>query len=222
MAKGRTLWEMWTGKKELPVEERYFNPMKAKIGSAVTLNDIDLKQYEFFVKEIRETKRIIEAKPFLFADYVVQAQPLQGDAVVLRLRVNPTHQADSGLTHNVLVLRLFDEMAYDEGFHGVLTDTTKKIEVTEHDATETYWRINDVQDSYKATVSVVRDANQDGTVKEDEVETVPVEYWDYWRETPDEAGNPMVQFLFVEMNTDSGWFQLWRGEEINPQRVVII
>jgi len=222
MAKGRTLWEMWTGKKEPPVEEQYFNPMKAKIGSAVNINDIDLKQDDFFVTEIREYKRIIEGKPFFFADYVVLAQPLKGDAVVLRLRVNPTDRADTGLTHHLLVLRLYDEMAYDEGFHGVVTDTTKKIEVTDNNLTETYWRINDVQDSYKATVTVIRDANQGGKVEKEEVQVVQVEYWDYSRQTPDEAGNPMVQYLFVEMDTSSGWFQLWRGEEINPQRVVIL
>jgi len=222
MAKGRTLWEMWTGKKQPAVEERYFNPMKAKIGSAVAINDIDLKQCDFFVKEIREYKRTIEGKLFRFTDYVLHAQPLKGDAVVLRLRVNPTGQTDGAPTHNVLVLRLYDEMAYDKGFHGVVTDTTKKIEVADNNVTQTYCRINDVQTFYKATVAVVRHANQDGKVEEDEVETIQVEYWDYWRETPDEAGNPTVEFLFVEMDTGSGWFQLWRGEEINPQRVVII
>ena len=222
MAKGRTLWEMWTGKNEPLVEEPYFNPMKAKIGSAVAINDIDLKQDDFFVAEIREYKRTIEGKPFFFADYVVRAQPLQGDAVVLRLRVNPTDQADTGPTHHVLVLRLYDEMAYNEGFHGVVTDTTKKIEVADKNVTETYLRINDVQDSYKATVSAIRAVNQDGKGEKEEIQTVQVEYWDYSRETPDEAGNPMVQYLFVEMDTSSGWFQLWRGEEINPQRVVIL
>jgi hypothetical protein len=222
MARGRTLWEMWTGKKQPPVEDRFFNPMKAKIGSIVTIDEIDLKQLDFVVKEIREYKRTIEGKEFLFADYVLHAQPLKGEAVVLRLRVNPTGQADGGPTHNVLMLLLDDEMGYDKDFHGVVTDTTKKIEVTDKNVTETYFRINDLQSSYKATVSVVRDANQDGKVEEDEVETLQLEYWDYWRETPDEAGTPTTQFLFVEMDTGSGWFQLWRGEEINLQRVAII
>jgi hypothetical protein len=221
MAKGRTLWEYWTGKKKPVTEERYFNPLKAKIGSAVTLNDIDLKQYDFFVKEMRQYERTIDGKQFLFTDYVLSAQPLKGDAVLVRLRVNPTGQTDGGPTHNLLVLRLFDEMAYDKGFHDVVSDTTKKIEVTDNNVTQTYLRINDVQGPYKATVSVVR-AGQDGKVAEDALETAQLEYWDYWREMPDEAGNPMVEFLFVEMDTNSGWFQLWRGEEINAQRVVII
>jgi hypothetical protein len=222
MAKGRTLWEMWTGKKQPPVEERYFNPMKAKIGSALTINDIDLKQYDFTVQEMREYKRTIAGKDYLFTDYVLHAQPLKGDAVVVRLRVNPTGQTDGGPTHNVLVLRLYDEMGYDKGFHGVVTDTTKKIEVTDNNVAQTYDRINGVQNPYKATVSVVRDVNQDGKVEEDEVETLQLEYWDYCRETKDEAGNETVQFLFVEMDATSGWFQLWRGEEINQTRVTII
>src|SRR5438132_212790 len=166
MAKGRTLWEMWTGKKPPPVQERTFNPMKAKIGSAVSLNDIDLKQYDFFVQEMRQYERTIEGKQFLFTDYVLSAQPLKGDAVLVRLRVNPTGQTDGGPANNVLVLRLFDEMAYDKAFHGVVTDTTRKIEVTDNNVPETYVRINDVQGSYQATVAVVRDANQDGKVEE--------------------------------------------------------
>jgi hypothetical protein len=222
MAKGRTLWEMWTAKKQPPIEERYFNPMKAKIGSVVTINDIDLKQYDFSVQEMREYKRTIAGKEYLFTDYVLRAQPLKGDAVVVRLRVNPTSQTDGGPTHNVLVLHLYDEMGYDKAFHGVVTDTTKKIEVTDNNVAQTYDRINGVQSPYKAAVSVVRDVNHDGKVGEDEVETVQLEYWDYCRETADEAGNAMVQFLFVEMDASSGWFQLWRGEEINQGRVVII
>jgi hypothetical protein len=222
VAKGRTLWEMWTGKKQVPVLERYFNPMKAKIGSTVTINDIDLKQYDFSVTEIRQYARTIEGKQYLFADYVLHAQPLKGDAVLLRLRVNPTGQTDGAPEHNVLVLRLYDEMAYDKSFHDVVGDTTRKIEVTENNVAQTYTRINDVQGPYKATVSVLRDANQDGKVDEDEVATLQLDYWDYCRETPDEAGTPTVQFLFVEMDNSSGWFQLWRGEEINSQRVVII
>jgi hypothetical protein len=79
-----------------------------------------------------------------------------------------------------------------------------------------------VTDSYKAEVSVLRDVNSDGRVDRDEVEKVRLEYWDYWRETKDEAGLPLRQYLFVEMDRDTGWFQLWRGQEIDPQRVLVI
>jgi hypothetical protein len=222
MAKGRTLWEMFTGKKDPPVEEQYFNPIRAKIGNAVAINDLDLKSYDFLVREIRQYQRTIEGQQFLFADYVLRAQPLKGNEVVLRLRVNPAAKDVAGLTHTVLVLRLYDELAYDKDFHGVVTDTTKKIEVTEDGLTQTYWRINDVQSSYLAQVAVISDVNQDGKVEEEEVRKLQIEYWDYWRETLDEAGSKVVQFLFVEMDKESGWFQLWRGEEINPQRVMVI
>jgi hypothetical protein len=225
MAKGKTLWEMLMAKLHGPVELRYYNPLKAKIGSSIMINDIDLRDYNFFIKEIRQYQRAIGGKPFFFVDYVLLARPLHGDDIWLRLRLNPVDdpEAASGLTHTALLLRLYDEMAYDENLHKVVTDTTKKFEVVENgQVTEEYWRINDVATPYKAKLSILKDENKDGQVDEEEVEKEGLEYWDYWRDTKDEVGQPLRQYLFVEMNTDTGWFQIWRGQEIDPQKVLVI
>lgn len=225
MAKGKTLWEMLTAKVSGPVELKYYNPLKAKIGNAVQIQEIDWRDYSFFLKEIREYKRTIRGQEFLFADYVLLSRPLHGDDLWMRLRLNPVDDPSrvAGLTHNVLLLRLDDDLAYDEGLHNVVRDTTKKFQVLQDgQVTEEYWRINDVQDAYKAQVAVMRDVNNDGTVEPEEVQQIKIEYWDYWREIKDAAGQPISQYLFVEMNSDTGWFQIWKGQEVDPQKVMVM
>ncbi len=225
MAKGKTLWEMLMAKLQGPAELHYYNPLKAKIGSSIMINEIDLRDYNFFIKEIRQYQRSIDSQQFLFVDYVLLARPLHGDDVWLRLRLNPVDdpEAAAGLTHTALLLRLYDEMAYDDGLYKVVNDTTKKFQVIENgQVTEEYWRINDVTTSYKAKLSILKDENKDGQVDEGEIKKENLEYWDYWRDTTDEVGQPVRQYLFVEMNSDSGWFQIWRGQEIDPQKVLVI
>jgi hypothetical protein len=223
--KGKTLWEMLLAKIHGPVELHYYNPLKAKIGSAIMINDLDLREESFFIKEIRQYKRAVNGRPFLFVDYVLLARPLHGEEIWVRLRLNPVDdpEAAAGVTHTALLLRLYDEMAYDEALHQVVTDTTKKFEVSENgQVTEEYWRINDVTSSYKAQVAVIKDENQDGQVDETEVDKGQLEYWDYWRDTTDAFGQPLRQYFFVEMNTANGWFQIWRGPEIDPQKVLVM
>lgn len=225
MAKGKTLWEMLMAKLHGPVELDYYNPLKAKIGSSVMINEIELRENNFFIKEIRQYERTIERKRFLFVDYVLLARPLHGEEIWLRLRLNPVDDPDAaaGLTHTALLLRLYDEMAYNEDLYKVVTDTTKKFEVLENgQVTEEYWRINDVATSYKAKLCVLKDENKDGQVDQDEVEKGELEYWDYWRDTTDEVGQPLRQYLFVEMNTENGWFQIWRGQEVDPNKVLVM
>jgi hypothetical protein len=225
MAKGKTLWEMLTERFHSPVELQYYNPLKARIGNAVVINEVEWRDYNFFLREIREYKRTLGSKQFLFADYTLLARPLGGDDVSLRLRLNPVDNPDraGGLTHHVLMLRLYDEMTYNEDFHKVVTDTTKRFQVMDNgQVVEEYWRINDVSDSYKARITIIKDVNSDGKVEKDEVETMELEYWDYWRDTTDEFGQPLRQFLFVEMDRDNGWFQIWRGQEMDPQRILVM
>ena len=225
MAKGKTLWEMLLAKVHGPAELHYYNPLKAKIGSAIMINEIDLREDSFFVKEIRQYQRTINARPFLFVDYLLLARPLHGEDLWLSLRLNPVDdpEAAAGVTHTALLLRLYDELAYDEGLYKVVTDTTKKFEVVENgQVTEEYWRINDVTGSYKGRVAVIKDEDKDGQVDDREVDKVELEYWDYWRDSTDAFAQPVRQYLFVEMNTENGWFQIWRGQEIDPQNVLLM
>jgi len=219
------LWEMLVAKLHAPVEFQYYNPLKAKVGNAVTIDEMDLRDLNFFIKEVREYKRSISGQQFLFVDYVLLARPLGGEDKWVRLRLNPVDDPErvAGLTHQVLLLHLDDEMAYNEELHKVCNDTTKKFQVLQDGAVkEEFFRINDVTGSYKARVSVLKDLDSDGTVEESEVRKTNIEYWDYWREYKDEAGQPVTEFLFIEMDASNGWFQLWKGQEVDPQHVLVM
>jgi len=220
MAK-KTLWEMLKAKVAGPVELRITNPLKLKIGNSVRIDELDLKDFHFTVKRIMEYKRTIGGSDFFFTDYDLVARPLAGEEVKIRLRLNPMENPDkvAGLTHNVVLLKLYDELAYDEGLYKVVTDKTKKFEVNQDGVcTERYFRINDVQDPYRPAVTVVKEGDKDT----DDLRKLNLEYWDYWREEKDEGGTPFNQFLFVEMDKDDGWFQMWRGQEIDPQQVSVL
>lgn len=228
MTRGKTLWEMLLEKLHdppHPVESQIYNPLNAKVGCFVLIDEPDWKDNKFVLKEVREYRRTIDAQQFHFADYELLDQPLSGQDVRLRLRLNPADNPNpaTGVTHQVLVLSLYDDLAYNEELHKVLTDTTKRFQVIENDqVTEEFWRINDVAGPYKAQVTIAKDTDQDGKAEKDECQRLELEYWDYWRETDDDAGRASTQFLFVEMDTGSGWFQIWRGREISPRGVLIV
>jgi hypothetical protein len=224
MAKGRTLWEMLTARIQGPVEFQYYNPLHARIGTSVLIDEVEWKPHTFFVQELREYRRTIGGQEFRFADYVLLARVPGAEDVRVRLRLYPVDDPikSGGLTHDALLLHLYDEMAYDKGLYEVVNDTTRRFQVMENgQVTEEYERLHGVTGPYQAVVSVLRDVNQDSRVDPDEVSKVQLEYWDYIREVPNAAGQPVRQYLFVEMDADSGWFQLWRGQELNPEHVQV-
>jgi hypothetical protein len=223
MTKGRTLWEMLLDKLQGPAEFRYYNPLHARIGSAVTLDELEWRDLNFFVLSIHEYRRTIGGQEFRFVDYALVARPLGRDKVLVRLRLVPTDDPDeAGIAHHVLLLQLDDDRPYDRDLHKVVNDGTRRFQVLEDDAVQAeYERINDVSTPYRAEVTVARDVNLDKRVTRDEIEKRRVEYWDYWREVPDEAGQPRREFLFVEMDGDNGWFQIWKGREFDPKKVVV-
>lgn len=225
MGRGKTLWEMLMEWFQKPVEESVFNPLRAKVGSAVTISELDLGEYNFFVREIREYRRKIGMKNFYSVDYVLLARPLGQDDVHVRVRILPVDDPEraAGLSHHALLLRLDDELAYDEEFLAVVNDDTGKFQVLQDgNVEEEYYRVNDLRSPYQAWVTVVQDLDGDKKAEQDEIEKFPLEYWDYWRETKDEVGISFRQFLFVELNKNDGWIQIWKGQELDPQKVLMM
>ncbi len=133
------------------------------------------------------------------------------DVMTARLRVVP-NQAGA---HDSLLLRVYDEFAFTEDFLGVLKDDTGVFEVTDDKsgAAESFARINDLRESYEAAVLVVAETTSDGKSATGKTTPAKVEYWDYWRDADIGGANTAKEFIFVEMNSDTGWFQLWRGRE---------
>src|SRR5439155_16518516 len=175
----------------------------------------ELADYNFTVQEIREYTRRIGRQDFCFTDYVlrgVNTKSLDSDqALTARLRVVP-NQAGA---HDSLLLRLYDEFAFAEDFLGVVKDSSGIFEAKDDKsgATASFSRINDLRESYQAVVLVVSETTPNGKAAAGKASPVKLEYWDYWREADIGGGNTAKEFLFAEMNSDSGWFQIWRGSE---------
>jgi hypothetical protein len=219
--KGKTLWEM--------LQERlrgshngagiaFANPLDLRVGSAVPVayaNGPEFTDYNFAVQEIREYNRRIGSQEFRFTDYLLRGvntkSPDADDTLAARLRVVP-NQAGA---HDSLLLRLYDEFAFAEDFLGVVKDSTGLFKVTDDEtgAETTFARINDLRESYQAAVLVVSETTPDGKASTGKLSPAKVEYWDYWRDADIGGGKTAKEFIFVEMNSDTGWFQIWRGRE---------
>jgi hypothetical protein len=167
------------------------------------------------VQQIREYTRRISGQDFRFTDYVLQGVNTKSfdaaQAMTARLRVVPN--AAGG--HDSLLLRLYDEFGFAEDFLNVLKDDSGIFEVTDEPSTtrQTYNRINNLRESFEAVVLVVSATTPDGKAVSGQSTALKLEYWDYWREADLGGGKTAREFCFAEMNSDTGWFQIWRGRE---------
>jgi hypothetical protein len=219
--KGKTLWEMLMERLQGSGNGAgiaFANPLDLRVGSAVAVayaNGPEFADYNFTVQEIREYTRRIRGQDFRFTDYVLRGvntkSPDADDVMMTRVRVVP-NQAGA---HDALLLRIYDEFEFAEDFLAVVKDTTGLFKVTEDKsgAEAIFTRINDVRDSYQSAVLVVSATTPEGKGAPGKVAPAKLEYWDYWRDADIGAGKTAKEFVFVEMNSDSGWFQIWRGRE---------
>jgi hypothetical protein len=219
--KGKTLWEMLTERLHSSGNGAgiaFANPLDLRVGSALAVAYADGPEfagYDFTVQEIREYDRRIQGQDFRFTDYVLRGvntkSPDADNVMMTRVRVVP-NQAGA---NDALLLRIYDEFEFTEDFLAVVKDTTGLFKVTDDKsgAEATFSRINDVRDSYQAAVLVVSETTPDGKGAPGKVAPAKLEYWDYWRDADIGVGKTAKEFVFVEMNSDSGWFQIWRGRE---------
>lgn len=221
--KGKTLWEMLMQRLSNRGSGNgagiaFGNPLDLRVGSAVPVayaNGPEFAEFNFTVREIREYTRRIGGQDFCFTDYVLSGiqtkTPDADQTLAARLRVVP-NQAGA---HDSLLLRLEDEFAFAEDFLGVVKDTTGIFEVKDDQSgdTETFSRINDLRESYQAVVLAVSATTPEGKAAPGKTSPVKVEYWDFWRDADIGGGKTAKEFVFVEMNSDTGWFQIWRGRE---------
>jgi hypothetical protein len=219
--KGKTLWEMLTERLHGSGNGAgiaFANPLDLRVGSPLAVayaNGPEFADYSFTVQEIREYTRRIQGQEFRFTDYVLRGvntkSPDADNVMMTRVRVVP-NQAGA---NDALLLRIYDEFEFAEDFLAVVKDTTGLFKVTDDKsgAEATFSRINDVRESYQAAVLVVAETTPDGKGAPGKVSPAKVEYWDYWRDADIGAGKTAKEFVFVEMNSDTGWFQIWRGRE---------
>jgi hypothetical protein len=219
--KGKTIWEMLVERLHkggngagIP----FFNPLDLRVGGAQGIayaNGPEFEGFDFAVQEIREYTRRIGTQEFRFSDYVLRGISTKSfeakDVLIARIRVVP-NQAGA---NDSLLLRVYDEFAFSEDFLGVVKDTAGEFEITDDDSREkfTFNRINNLRESYQAAVLVVGETTPDGKALVGKASPVKIEYWDYWRDADIGGGKTAKEFVFVEMNSDTGWFQIWRGRE---------
>ncbi|MGO8675412.1 MAG: hypothetical protein ACLQVX_06040 [Limisphaerales bacterium] len=219
--KGKTPWEMFLARVRgggNGAGLAFDNPLDLRVGSPVPVafaNGPQFASHDFTVQEIREYNRQIGGQEFRFTDYCLRGVNTKSfdanDVLSVRVRAMP-NQAGS---HDAILLQLYDEFAFAETFVNVVTDTTGIFEVTDDKsgARETFTRINDLLDSYQAAVLVVTESTPDGKAAPGKVSPLKLEYWDYWRDIDIGGGKTAKEFFFVEMSSETGWFQLWRGRE---------
>ena len=227
---GKTLWQRWTEKPEKPVELQYFNPCELKIGNSVTVDVLDYRQYHFTVNQIREYKRYELPDGAPFTDYVLLAKPVDKEDVWVRLRVFP--KTDRMPPFQAVLLSLYFECANEDSpdsawvaLDKTVRDKTGKLQDLEDGkVVGEYWRPTDANGNqilreYNASVNIIQ-ASANGKVEKSGVQQQSLEYWDYSRIVKDEANQKLEEFLFVEMDKDNGWFQLWRGAEVDSRNIV--
>jgi hypothetical protein len=217
----KTLWEMLCerlhgGANGSGVE--FGNPLDLRVGSPLTIayaNGPEFADYAFSVREIREYNRTVGGQHFRFTDYVLSGTNTKSfdvaEALTLRLRVAPNQAGGN----DELLLRLYDEFAFAEDFLAVLNAQTGVFEARDDrsGATDTFSRINELRQSWQAAVLLVSETTPEGKGASGKTSALKTEYWDYWRDADLGGGKTAKEFLFVEMNSETGWFQLWRGRE---------
>jgi hypothetical protein len=221
--KGKTLWEMLMARLHGPENGNgsglpFYNPMDLRVGSVVNVpysNGPQFAGFDFQVSEIREYTRRLGAEDFRFTDYWLAGVNTKSFAKEDTLRARIRTVPNSAGAYDSLLLRLYDEFAFAEDFLNVVKDDTGIFELSEGENTEkaTFSRINDLRTSYEAVVLSVTGTTPDGKAAQGHTKGMKIEYWDYWRDMPLDTGKTAKEFLLVEMDSETGWFQIWRGNE---------
>jgi len=218
----QTLFQRLTRGKEV-VEFNYFNPAKARIGAAFQLDLIGLRGMIFILKEIRQYERTINGKTLTFGDYYLQSRPVDSEEQNVIVRFVPN--AVGATTHDVLLLRVYDEMQFNKELDGALRCGSGQLEITQDGQTETYWRPQAgwkyLTEPYQATVTKIQDLNGDGRIDANEAISWRIEFWDYSRETKMD-GQDVTQFLFVEFLKDDAIQVMLRGERVPAERISVL
>lgn len=232
MSKGTTVFERFKERRKLAgmaTEEKYLNPLNALIGDVVSLDLLDYRELDFTVIQLRVVSRLIGEREFPFVDYYLLHRGLGApeDEIQCVLRFIPLDEPDkdSGRTHTVFLLRLQDEFEHDDAVVETLAANsgyTYFVNSAPADAAEEWvpqefpTRVNDIELPYDCDVDIVKDENHDGEVEDDEVESHKLTLWDFWRVISAEGGDDVTEYLFVEIDQEDGWTELFTGEEVDP------
>jgi len=168
-----------------------FNPLKAHIGSVICVEAVD-HELEGTVRDILQ----YSSKGSQFADYCLDEE--------IHIRSDPWLCKDG--KEIALLLKLYDQFGYSQEFYDLLECESGELEISQGSHIDKYFRTSAHNFDVAATI--------DGA-------SGKLSYWHYVRQIENEANQPIVEHLFVEMSSDIGWFQLWHGHEICVDKIKI-
>ncbi len=213
---GRTLWEMFldwargshgssNGTHPVAYPDSYPNPLEWEPGVPAPLNLSHGPEFGdalVVVETVRHVVRSLGGKSFDFIDYHLRITPRQGNVNYVRVRCLPS--AEHGW--DKLLLRRHDEFSYDQDFEALLEDPTGifNIEDDPSGVPTQFTRLNQLQGPWEASACEHHHASSEAAARKEPFKKF--RYWDYSR--PVAGGD---EFLFVEIDGQSGWTQLWRG-----------
>lgn len=165
---------------------------------------------------VAETRRFSGLPHCPLVDFVLVKNP--PETTPMRLRILSSQGANGLVTHRHLFLALYDSFSFDEGLLTVVQDKTKRLVIGDgsnpkkftHDE---FWRIGDRDGSQICQVVVCSQT--------EEPKEATIEFWDFSR-LIDFEGIETEEFVFVELNKDSGWFEIWRGIEVAPGKIAVL
>lgn len=217
---GRTLFEILKTRLGPAAELQIYNPLKLKLGAQLQIDRLDYRDKDYQIHEIEEYSRPAVNKDDKFVDYCLLTKPPTED---LKLRLSPIAIPSNGLPYQVVLLSLYYQCGYQEAIDsGLQNSTDSETFEIDWEGKRVYYRMNDLRTPHSCVVKTLSDPDGNGLVDDDEIVTSRVDYWDYHTELQDEANQTYLEYLFVETNTENGWWQIWRGVELNPEQVTIL
>jgi len=222
----RTLFEILKDKLTVKPEpkdptpaERIWNPISAVPGKTyLSLDTLDYRGKNWHVESIQEYTVEIGGKSFKFAEYVLKDVGTENPVF---FRITP-----NGDAWQALILDMPYDMEYVEDLDlavqgknkvdGEVMEADEPLKLNLPDDTS-YWRIEDVTIAYPAEVFTVKEKSSWDGVR---YSAERIKFWDYWREAVQD-GVKATEYCYVEMKDLTGWFQIKRGFEIDPNQVSV-
>lgn len=237
--RGRTLWQILTAPKPtvVPVEQTIYNPFKAKVGDHVRIDHIDYNSHIWTIEGILAWDRLINNTHHPMADYLLVADENTPEEKSLTIRVFPQSNDD----HTILILSQYypetDAPLYwcEESPH-IITALEHETFIRHAGAEneEKYWRIGG-KIPIICEVTCLMDRNSDDVIDSSDLRKEPFTLWDFHRNTVDEAGNEITQYLYGQLHgkfkgfknhkpqivDGEQWLVLLRGFPYSPERISV-
>ena len=233
--RGRTLFEILTGrnkKDQRPVEFQHHNPLKAKVGGFITIDEEpDVADIRFSVDAIAVYETKIGSKSFFHTDYYLKGTALDAsEPIRYRLRLIADENVENKLRCRIQLLRLYTTMeqqeAEESNFASVLSDPEGVFYIDYDDEGNqytkeqrpTYWRIKGIIDPYHASVVFMKDTDGNGSIDDEELERSNMTSWEYHRDTTVDSVKTR-EYLSIEMNDETGFYTFLRGGEVLQSQI---